>query len=531
MSERRGVGAGDAEEVTAVSERINAPVNLDDIQKSILVIDDDDGIQSQVVQALLNTTAAPSPQSVFTLENLDLLTESSDIAYFYLKNEIGMSEEAMWKITLEAGSALGMTAHTLRRKVDLLRRTMDLSDGDVQTLLARQPTILHLSADKNLAPTILFLVRALDLSKEDLRTMIVQFPCILSYSKKNLSLKLRFFRELMKYSAEECRALFVDEPKLLTAGVRTGLLPHLRFFLRDVDIPLINLRTIIQKNPLLMLYSLEENLVPKLIFYLTTNLRVDSKQLVRLLTAYPQMLDFNLDNHILPITAYMMQELGFSPIEFRQIILKFPRLVTHSLFKIKHVVGYLQYELGMEASQVKRVIYQAPQVIGLSMEGNVQQKVSFIRDSFQLTDQELRRVLSGMPTLLCCNVDSNLRPKTEYLLQVFGSVDDLREAVLKLPAVLGFSLEKRIRPRMERLLEIGAHPRGITIGIPMKDEAFEAWINRRQKRLEKNPGFDNKGKEDNVDKVALVVVRKTEQQPRDGRIVHWTRERQPPSPQ
>jgi mTERF domain-containing protein len=531
VSEKRGIGVEDLEEVTAVSERISAPIDLDDILENVRVIDKDDGIQAQVVQSLLNTTAAPSPQSVLTLETLDLLTESSDIAYFYLKNEIGMSEEAMWKITLEAGSALGMTAHTLRRKVDLLRRTMDLSDGDVQTVLTRQPTILHLSADKNLAPTILFLVRALDLSKEDLRTMIVQFPCILSYSKKNISLKLRFFRELMKYSVDGCRALFVAEPKLLTASVRTGLLPHLRFFLHDLDIPLEKLRIIIQKNPRLMLYSLEENLVPKLIFYLTMNLHVDSKQLVRLLITYPQMLDFNLDNHILPITAYMMQELGFSPIEFRQILIKFPRLVTHSLFKIKHVVGYLRYELGMEASQVKRLLYQAPQVIGLSMEGNVQQKVSFIRDSLQLTDKELRRVLSGMPTLLCCNVDTNLRPKTEYLLQVFGSVDDLREAVLKLPAVLGFSLERRIQPRMERLLKIGGHPRGITIGIPMKDEAFEAWLNGRQKRLKKNPGFDRKSKQDNVEKGALIVVRKTEQQPRDGRIVHWIRERQPPFPQ
>jgi mTERF domain-containing protein, mitochondrial len=132
----------------------------------------------------------------------------------------------------------------------------------------------------------------------------------------------------------------------------------------------------------------------------------------------------------------------------------------------------------MEASQAKRVMYQAPQVIGLSVEQNVKQKVSFLRDSFQLTDLELRHVLSGMPTLLCCNVDSNLRPKVEYLFKVFGggNVDELRETILKLPAVLGFSLEERIQPRMERLLEIGGHPRGITIGIPMKDESFEAFL-------------------------------------------------------
>jgi hypothetical protein len=84
---------------------------------------------------------------------------------------------------------------------------------------------------------------------------------------------------------------------------------------------------------------------------------------------------------------------------------------------------------------------------------------------------------------------------------------------------------------MERLLEIGGHPRGITIGIPMKDEAFEAWLEGREKRLKKNPGFDSKATQDSVEKGALVIVGKTEEQPRDGRIVHWTRERQPPPQQ
>ena len=37
------------------------------------------------------------------------LTQSlvPDIAYYYLQNTLGLSEETMWKITLEAGSVLG----------------------------------------------------------------------------------------------------------------------------------------------------------------------------------------------------------------------------------------------------------------------------------------------------------------------------------------------------------------------------------------------------------------------------------------
>jgi mTERF domain-containing protein len=119
---------------------------------------------------------------------------------------------------------------------------MDLSDEDIRVMLGRHPTILHMSADKNLAPKILFLVRALDLSKEELRAIIVQYPSVLCYSKLNLKFKVNFFLKLMAYTAEECRALFVSEPKLLTAGVKTGLIPHMRFFLKDMEIPLDKFR-------------------------------------------------------------------------------------------------------------------------------------------------------------------------------------------------------------------------------------------------------------------------------------------------
>jgi len=116
-----------------------------------------------------------------------------DIAYFYLRDTLGLSEETMWKITLDAGSLLGMTPRNLDKKVSLLRRTMNLSDEDVRVILGKQPALLHYSAERNLAPTILFLVRALDLSKGELRGMIIECPSILGYSLENLKKKFGFF--------------------------------------------------------------------------------------------------------------------------------------------------------------------------------------------------------------------------------------------------------------------------------------------------------------------------------------------------
>jgi hypothetical protein len=59
------------------------------------------------------------------------LAPASQIAYFYLHKMIGLSEEVMWKITLERSSILGLTTANLEEKVNLLRSKMDLSEEDL----------------------------------------------------------------------------------------------------------------------------------------------------------------------------------------------------------------------------------------------------------------------------------------------------------------------------------------------------------------------------------------------------------------
>lgn len=52
-----------------------------------------------------------------TLVNIGETAFAPDIAYFYLQNTLGLSEEAMWRVTLESESILGMTPRNLEKKV------------------------------------------------------------------------------------------------------------------------------------------------------------------------------------------------------------------------------------------------------------------------------------------------------------------------------------------------------------------------------------------------------------------------------
>lgn len=459
---------------------------------------------------------------------MSLTTKVTNIAYFYLQNEIGIAEDDMWKITHEAGSILGMTANNLRRKIHLMTRLMDLEDADVRTMLIRHPAVLHLSAKQNIAPTILFLQRSLDLSRKDLRAMIVPFPSILGYSLSNLKSKLNFYLKVCKFSKDEARQLFVAEPKLLTAGVKTGLIPRMHFFVNSLQLPLDCFREVIKKSPRVLLCSLEKNLRPKLQFYFIMTLGMDIPTVQTILRKYPQVLNYNLENHILPITRYFVHDLLFSNQEFSKILLKFPRLVSWSLYKIKHVVGYLRFELGMDASQTKRVLYQAPQVINLQTEETLKPRINYFRQVFNLTDQELRQLIAGMPTLAICSVETNLKPKIDYLTEVLGT-EEMKFAILLLPTLLGYSLEKRIAPRMRQILEANVHPRSITVGIPMKEEAFQRWLNGRRSRAVLEPGYDDIRYIKTPEGIRLPIVKSLPKKPdTGGRIVHWSRPRQTP---
>jgi mTERF domain-containing protein, mitochondrial len=497
----------------------------------------------------ISTTGIPSAineiPSLLSIQHL-----ASDLSYFYLSHELGLSEEAMWKITDEAGSVLGMYAHTIQTKVNVLRSTMGLTDEELRHVITSQPTLLQLSARKNLSPKILFLIRQLDLGRDDLKRLILGWPGILAYSMPNLKKKIHFFKSHMGYTMDECRTLLCREPKLLTAGVDTGLLPRLKFLVLEMEFGMEDVKVLCQKYPSILLKSLDDNLRPKLIFFFILTLSMTLKEVKKMVMNYPSLLDYNLEDHVRPITEYLLS-LEFSPHEIARMLLKFPRLVTHSLVKIKHVVGYLRFQLGLEATHVRRILYQAPQVVGLTT-ANLQAKVDFLEsvssswsqsssrnsgsddEDISSSATSLRKVIVGMPTLLLLSVDTNLSPKVHYLRERLGA-EELFHSVHRLPTLLGYSLEKRIRPRLEAILAAGVDGSSITIGIPMSQDKFEAWLQGRTRKAEqrrllgtlvvdrRQPSQHDTSQQDSCDDDLDKQTAPNQIVEDGGRIVHWTR--------
>ncbi|OEU10573.1 hypothetical protein FRACYDRAFT_247114 [Fragilariopsis cylindrus CCMP1102] len=469
-----------------------------------------------------NTAAAVVASAV----SLDAVL-SSNLSYFYLRDELGLSEDVMWKITNHASSVLGLKAGTVRTKVELLQRLVGFTDSEIRQLITSNPALLQLSAKKNISPTILFWIRQLGIGKDELKTLILGCPSLLKYSRANISGKLSFFQITMGYSLSDCRNLLLKEPSVLTGSVKTGLIPRLDSSIKKL-------------NPNILRMSVDQNLQPKIIFYFMMTLRMDTTDVGKMLVKYPQILNYNLEHHILPIHHYLLS-LDFSTHEFSRILQKYPRVISFSLIRIKRQIGYLRFELNLEASAIRRILHQCPQVVSLGRE-NIERTVQFLLqavvpgatliDNNSINNDEddegnnddigngnssgngsngmvdtdnpdilsiVQILLTGLPTLLGCSVDNNLEPKVDYLRERLGQ-EELSGALLRLPPLLGYSLEKRIRPRLEQILEAGIPGKRITVAITLKEDSFHDWLEKQQIKYKPIESSTIEHKEDSTDK-------------------------------
>jgi len=475
-----------------------------------------------------------SDSTSVSLDNI-LASLESDLSYFYLRDELGISEDVMWKITNEAPSVLGLKAKNVRNKVHVLQSLVGFTDAEIRQLITSQPTLLQLSVKKNLSPTILYWIRQLEMGKKDLKALILGCPTLLKYSRANIHLKLVFFQTTMGYSLSDCRKLLVKDPRLLTSSVKTGLIPRLNFLHKEVEISLPNIRKITLKNPKILLMSVEQNLTPKCVFYFIMTLQMESKDVGKMLLKYPQVLDYNLEHHVLPIHHYFLS-LDFSTHEFSRILQRYPRLITYSLIRIKRRIGYLRFELSLEANAIRRILHQCPQIVSLGQE-NIERTVEFLlqavapgaslvgsnngvvsgenRNKYyettkdgdigyvlgdEMVDTDDRDALSivqiliaGLPTLLALSIDNNLEPKVDYLRERLGQ-EELSNALLRMPALLGYSLKNRIRSRLEKILKAEIPGGKVTVAITLKEDAFEKWLERQIQNRPKNLRLEIKKK-------------------------------------
>ncbi|GFZ16831.1 mitochondrial transcription termination factor family protein [Actinidia rufa] len=143
---------------------------------------------------------------------------------------------------------------------------------------------------------------------------------------------------------------------------------------------------------------------------------------------------------------------------------------------LKPTVRYLVEEVGIQKSDLSKVVQLSPQILLLhySIEDGLLPRINFLR-SIGMRNSDILKVLTSLTQVFSLSVEDNLKPKYRYL------INELRnevQSLAKYPTYLSLSLEQRIRPRHRFLVSLKKAPKGpfpLSSFVPSDESFCQQW--------------------------------------------------------
>jgi len=187
----------------------------------------------------------------------------------------------------------------------------------------------------------------------------------------------------------------------------------------------------------------------------------DDKDIAKMIVSRPMILGYSTSKKIAPILDFLKDDLGIEA--YHKIVTRYPQVITIKVDGLIDRAQFLKSNLkggSMECTSkwldVSYMVSGFPPVLWLS-ETNLMEKINFLRKQFDFEDYELRDTLVTYPQILGLSIETNLQPKITFLLldSAKGGAgltkEELKELVIYQPAIMGYSLEVRIKPRIQRM--------------------------------------------------------------------------------
>ncbi|CAM9090881.1 unnamed protein product, partial [Ectocarpus sp. 4 AP-2014] len=361
-----------------------------------------------------------------------------------------------------------------RQNLDGLR-SKGFSGADVCNMLALCPQLLALDFEGQVVPTM-ELLRQLGMRPTDVRRVIRKAPEVLAPRPdgstaaeavdvlRTLGLRRRHLKmEAMRW------------PQLLV--VPPGSFFQLAAFLasEEVGIKSTNIGSLIRQAPWLVLQPIDGQMLPVVRFLRIAGV-VDVERVLR---AYPKVLSASIRGELAPRVRFLWSDVGVSEEDLPRVLQTFPLVFALPLSRMKDVMAFLSEDLSISRNDIAKIIRAFPSLLGLERERHMAGVVRYLK---WLGVQNVGRFVSRLPPVLGYDVETNLAPKMDYLVEKMGlSVYD----VLTFPAYFSYPLDTVIEPRTE-FLAIRGRPItlvGLNIALHQGDADFARKVARVQPRV------------------------------------------------
>ena len=347
------------------------------------------------------------------------------------KLDLEYPTEEIKNMVLKDPRMLRTDSRKVRQILQVFREELDIRKEDVHIMLNKESLLLTYNAEDNIRPTIQFLKN----SEFGLCLGIVKRKGISTASVDTKEEKEEIIQSRLK-------SIIMAHPMILSCSLEQNLKPTVDFFVNELGLTKDEFgRVIYRRGGTLLAANLERNLRRKVEFLRSslgleldggdgTGVFTDSDKkrlLAGMLATVPDILTLSIENNLQPKFDFFTQELGFSNVQVRHIMLK------------------------------------RPQLLALSLDRNLAPKIEFLTKE--------RKHIKGF------NVDT-------YSGGLGMPIDALRDWIVEYPQTLTFTLDTRIRTRVFDVVRLDLRV-GYDLGqVPMNfvtrsERSWKSWIELR----------------------------------------------------
>ncbi|KAJ0967794.1 hypothetical protein J5N97_024711 [Dioscorea zingiberensis] len=176
----------------------------------------------------------------------------------------------------------------------------------------------------------------------------------------------------------------------------------------------------------------------------------DDPHFPRLASFCPRIFSSSTDVHrtLAPVLSFLVSDLSASPDQARELIIRCPELLTSNVdYRLQPTLDFLE---GLGIKNLSTPSNLNAHLLNTPVE-KLLAKIGFF-EGLGFSYEESAGMCARCPAIFGYGVESNLRPKIEYLVYMMRRP---LEEVKEFPQYFAFSLKKRIAPRHLHLKERG----------------------------------------------------------------------------
>jgi len=309
---------------------------------------------------------------------------------------------------------------TLAPRLRFLRERAGIPAALLPTAVARAPSMLFLSVDGNLAPTLAFFTDELcGAPLNPFKRFLENAPA---------AGRLRPTTDpppppLHPEAGSEARLPCPAWSRTRCAGPLRARLRRARLGADPPAVPKERLALALAKSPSLLCRSVDAHLRPVAAF-LETEAGLSREAVAAIFGRQPQIFMSSLDKKLRPNLALLRGHLGLDAQQARH------RPGAPAPLRATHGGGSAGCGAGCDARaprrQAAKLLSAQPSLLGASLDAasasSLRTKADFLAAALALSPTEVGAMAAGMPALLAMSVESTLRPKIEFLLGDFAAL-------------------------------------------------------------------------------------------------------------